>query len=207
MLERELREMGHIPRWCIVRTIRQQYLAEHTAMVALYANDIAVYLGLFPSEIGTLLQMALWHDFKEEIISGDITGPCKRAGMDAPARKAWDGYLHHRSSQIFEDMDRRDGSANTHFEERVELLKAILKLADMLDECCEMGVEMSLGNRNVSRIFADSLQRVKAATERVAVCMGWPPVGPDIGRFRGKVVDACLRSRDGESRNTHFDSL
>lgn len=212
MLERELREMTHVPRWGIVRTIRQQFLSDHTAMVAVYANDLAVYLGLDLEDIGIILQLALWHDFKEEIFSGDITGPCKRAGMNNEARSTWDRALHGMASRVFSSMGTRDGS-----EWAKPLHHVIVKLADMLDECSEMGIEISMGNRNVVGIFDDSLQRVENAVEAVAMEMGWPVPGDDVpldpekyrdhAKLRGMCVNCCNSAQHGVSRNTKFETI
>lgn len=207
MLEREIREMAYTPRWSIVRTQRQQYLAEHTYFVCMYANDIAVYLNLAPHEVGALLQMCLWHDV-EEIFSGDIPGPCKRAGM-GDHRKLWDGKLRYWLNKVFSKLDRRDGSHNHCSPDRVALIEAILKLADMIDECCEMGSEIQMGNATVKRIFDDSLTRVKAAVNEVIKHhRPWTNDPVEEGKFRGKCIGACLSARDGESQSTRiFETL
>lgn len=207
VLERELREICHVPRWGIVRTNRRQYLAEHTCMVTLYANDIGVYLGLAGHELACLLQRALWHDM-EEILTTDVTGPFKRAAMDDVARKQWDVTGSKMLDRVFHKRDTRDGSARHYVSsERCDLIDAIVKLADMIDECSEMGIEISMGNQNVKRIFADSLTRVRKWVE---VVISRSILRDDEQRsvqFTGQVIGACLQSRDGDSRNTHFETL
>lgn len=197
--------MAYVPRWSIVRTIRQQYLAEHTFFVCMYANDIGVWLGLAMDEMGKLLQMALWHDM-EEIFSGDLPGPCKRAGMDG-FRQKWDDKLRHWLTKVFGNMGDRDGSTpRAKWRIPEEAFDAIIKLADMIDECCEMGTEIQMGNRTVDRIFADSLQRVKAAISGVR--KHFPYQQSDWHRLESRVIQCCLSSRDGESRSTRiFESL
>jgi 5'-deoxynucleotidase YfbR-like HD superfamily hydrolase len=218
VLEREIREMAFVPRWSIVRTNRQQFLAEHTFFVAMYANDLAVWLDIEPFYMGALLQMALWHDM-EEVFSGDIPGPCKRGGLNSAARMQWDERLRGWLWRLFPRLDERDGS--NHFplsRERYEQFSAIIKLADYIDECCEMGTEIQMGNSNVELVFRDSLSRVKNAVREVV------RLSPHVGELHEDEVPfdgqskadelmqlclvACFSSKDGVSRNTSvFDTL
>lgn len=202
MLEREIREMAFVPRWSIVRTNRQQYLAEHSYFVAMYANDIGVYLGLSLDELGKLLQMALWHDV-EEIFSGDIPGPCKRAGMSD--RKGWDTKLRGWLKQVFWRLSERDGSEpNRKWRLAPEAFEAIIKLADMIDECCEMGTELQMGNQTVEKVFLDSTQRVMAALEALAPLVPMLGSGPAYTKLRAMVGSALLASRHGDSKSTRI---
>lgn len=202
-MEREIREMAFVPRWSIVRTNRQQYLAEHTFFVAMYANDIGVYLGLDYEEMGVLLQKALWHDM-EEIFSGDIPGPCKRAGM-GDQRKTWDRKLIGWLDQIFDRRPERDGSdLYAEFPPADQKLDAIVKLADMIDECCEMGTELQMGNQTVGKIYRDSMQRVVQALDKLVPLCPTLGDGPAYTKLRGAVINACQRASDGDSRNTRI---
>lgn len=206
MLEREIREMAFVPRWSIVRTNRQQYLAEHTFFVAMYANDLGVYLGLDDTEMRVLLQASLWHDM-EEMFSGDLPGPCKRAGM-GEARKEWDRKLTGWLDKVFVQRDTRDGQDNSLPPRRVELIEAIIKLADYIDECSEMGVEIQMGNSTVISIYADSLQRVENAIEAVILADGREPGVINWPHFANMCTSACHASRYGESRSTRiFETL
>lgn len=202
VLEREIREMAFIPRWSIVRTNRQQFLAEHTFFVTMYANDIGVWLGLDAAHQAALLQMALWHDM-EEIFSGDLPGPCKRAGM-GEGRAVWDAKLSSWLHKVFGRLYDRC-AANR---EGVDLgaLEAIVKVADYIDECSEMGTEIQMGNRTVDRVFHDSFQRVKAALEKLRE--HYPMEQRHWYPLESTVIESCLRSRDGESRSTRiFETL
>lgn len=217
MLERELREFNQVPRWSIVRTLRQQFLAEHIFFVTMYANDIGVFIGLEDSDQLALLQMCLWHE-ADELFTGDITGPAKR-GL-ATDRKAWDAKLAQWTERLFGDISARDGS-NTA--KRSALVIAIVKLADYLDECCEMGSELQLGNVGVKLIFRDSLERVKNAVRAVVSAAGTysamemgelhetevPLDGPSAAdKLMELCVDACHASHFELSKHTSvFDTL
>lgn len=217
MLEREIREFNQVPRWSIVRTLRQQFLAEHIFFVTMYANDVGVFIGLEDADQLALLQMCLWHE-ADELFTGDITGPAKRGLVRD--REAWDTKLAQWSGKLFKDLETRDGS-NTA--QRRALVEAIVKLADYLDECCEMGNELQLGNVTVKSIFRDSLERVRAAV-RVVVSVASNYSAMELGElhedevpFNGAsaadklmelCVNACHASHFELSRHTSvFDTL
>lgn len=69
------RELAHVPRWAIVRTNRQQSVAEHAFFVARYAIDICRELGINPRP--EFIEYCLKHD-DEELYSGDIPAPYKK---------------------------------------------------------------------------------------------------------------------------------
>lgn len=62
-----------VKRWTIVRTIRDQSLAEHTFNVTMIARAIASNLGIDDTKI---IKYALDHDL-DEILTGDIPTPAK----------------------------------------------------------------------------------------------------------------------------------
>lgn len=62
-----------VKRWTIVRTIRDQSLAEHTFNVVMIARAIAKELGVDDTKI---IKYALDHDL-DEILTGDIPTPAK----------------------------------------------------------------------------------------------------------------------------------
>jgi 5'-deoxynucleotidase YfbR-like HD superfamily hydrolase len=172
----------------------------------MYANDIAVYLGWNDAEIGRLLQKALWHDV-EEIFSGDLPGPCKRAAM--VDRQSWDNRLRGWLNKIFDRMPERDGSHPARrFRIPEEAFDAVIKLADMIDECCEMGTELQMGNQTVEKVYRDSMERVKAALAKLAEVEPTLGSGPAWTKLHGRVIHACQQSRHGESKSTRiFETL
>ena len=72
----EERELAHVPRWCIVRTVRTQSVAEHAFFVARYAVEIARAMDITPRV--EFIEYCLRHD-DDELHSGDIPAPYKRA--------------------------------------------------------------------------------------------------------------------------------
>ena len=66
---------SHVMRWHMVRTARQQSVAEHSYRVYLIVQEIAGELELDTYEIAESL--ALWHDLPE-VVLGDVPTPTKR---------------------------------------------------------------------------------------------------------------------------------
>tara|TARA_R100000322_G_scaffold111973_4_gene71703 strand:+ start:5271 stop:5819 length:549 start_codon:yes stop_codon:yes gene_type:complete len=76
LLDPQFRVLSHVPRWAIIRTIKQQNVAEHSYYVAIYAKRIAQFVKLNKDEIPLLVWVALLHD-AEEMVTGDIPTPSK----------------------------------------------------------------------------------------------------------------------------------
>lgn len=146
MFEREIRDGAFIPRWQIVRTLRTQSIAEHSYHVAMYVNEICVFLKIDPDTHRRTLQYALWHDLRDEIISGDMPGPAKRRLVKD--REHWDNTADEMATSIFGFHQNRMGMHTSAAQQL--MIKAIVKVADWLDAACEMAGEAQLGNRNVA---------------------------------------------------------
>ena len=71
--------LTYVPRWCIVPMRRQQSVAEHSFRVSIITGALAGRLGFGPALTNGMMVAALLHD-KDEILSGDIPSPYKRAG-------------------------------------------------------------------------------------------------------------------------------
>jgi 5'-deoxynucleotidase len=70
-----MRRMGHIKRWHLVNTSRQQTLAEHSFMVAMIVARMMQKMGSVMTE--PMWRHALFHD-AAEIAMGDIPTPAKK---------------------------------------------------------------------------------------------------------------------------------
>jgi len=145
-----LRDVAYIPRWAIARRNRQQYLAEHSYFVTVYADQIARMID-WKGDFAELMRYALYHDL-DETVTGDIPGPAKRAAWrkegieetlnDVMTRKyGWD---------ICYTRSRATGDA-----------KAIVSAADSIDEVCYLCEEMLSGNTWVSGIIGEACDRLK----------------------------------------------
>lgn len=76
---RDISRTGHIARWHLARTHREQTLAEHLYLVTMYSDEVAkrVLKNYTDSDKLKLLSWGLQHDVPE-ILTGDIPTPAKR---------------------------------------------------------------------------------------------------------------------------------
>lgn len=123
----EERELAHVPRWCIVRTIKQQSVAEHAFYVARYAIDISKVMG-WPVRTN-LIEYCLKHD-DAELHSGDIPAPFKQV-IKMPHDPFPQRFQLTRDEEVIAKM--------------ADILEAILFLID----------EQLLGNKGVALVIAE----------------------------------------------------
>lgn len=145
MFEREYRDLAHVPRWGITPTIKTQSVAEHSYYVTLYADQICHKLGLDDGQRGRVLRYALNHDRSESYMS-DIPGPIKRAISN---KEDVDKFEKSEDAKRFE-MDIAVGG----------VVKAIISLADMMDEVSYWKKEESLGNQFAKTIEPELMRRL-----------------------------------------------
>jgi len=121
---------GHIARWNLVRTHRDQTIAEHMYQVAMIAFELAGKLEPFPHNKApyfnaqTILLYALWHDV-EEIKSGDVPTPTKQflsKHFDADVGEVLDGMFWKPGVKEYEYIHE---IGNDHI--------AIIKIADLME--------------------------------------------------------------------------
>jgi len=153
----DLRDMAFVPRWVILRRNRQQYLAEHSYFVAVYADQLARLIG-WTGDYAALMRYALWHDI-EETITGDIPGPAKRVickdrsvtpgamiSMDRVSETARAKFGNDFANDIPDDK-------GTH---------AIVSMADSIEEMSYLNDEEDSGNNRVHSIRLDAWNRLES---------------------------------------------
>ncbi len=151
---REDRELMFVPRWNIVRTIRQQNVAEHSFYVALWADRVAILVGMTNiTELYFLGRAALVHDMKE-IYSGDTPATFKRR-----LRKDLGRDLH--------GLDDFGTNAVSNAESKLIGTEPnqIIKVADLIEAfvfCCE---EQQLGNGAISEVRNDVELQLRGAIQ------------------------------------------
>lgn len=169
MFEREYREMSFVPRWGILRCIKRQTLAEHSYYVTLYAGQIADAIE-WSGNRARLLDAALRHDV-EEVYMSDIPGPSKRAMIHD--RDKHEDYLHTENLRRFGmDYNKRNGTyylnaIDDDAYEQCQEIKAIIKVADLLDECFYLATEIQLGNQSLQKVLAHSAGRLQEALKKL----------------------------------------
>ena len=143
------RDMAHIPRWVILRKNRQQNLAEHSYYVTLYADQVARLIG-WQGNYGDLMRYALLHDI-DETITGDIPGPAKRAAWDKTrAEERIKGVMTAKYG--LDVIDVRSSATRE--------VRAIVSVADALDEVCYLLEEKLSGNNWVHTVYNEAFDRL-----------------------------------------------
>jgi len=151
MFEREWRDLAWVPRWTIIRTLRQQSVAEHSFFVALYAHDIALLINQTPAgntcnyDLGRLQRLALIHD-AEEAITGDTPGPIKRS------------LYRDDADEIVAKMVQRRFPHDPYTPSNEE--RAIIRTASLLEETLYLAGEVQMGNRAAEAVFRRSTERL-----------------------------------------------
>jgi len=158
-MKRDIRTLSHVPRWSIVRTIRRQSVAEHCFFVAIYVDWICE---LIPKQSikAKLIRYALYHDL-DEIVLGDIPGPCKK-------------YLKIDKESVDAQVERMIGFKPFHSTLNLEEL-LIVKIADLLEGSVFLLEEQRLGNTEIDMYLADMLQNLKNNVMRLEPAL-WPHI-------------------------------
>lgn len=157
MFDKDLRNLAYIPRWSLLRHIRQQSVAEHSFYVAIYAGQIAHAMG-WPGDRAALLDAALTHDL-DELVTADIPGPVKRAyrsRMGIDGLSSLGQWMRSEASKRVPDLPD-DPDRETKF---------IVALADMIEACVYLEEEKNLGNRNVQDYVVYMHEQTRELIER-----------------------------------------
>ena len=156
------RDMAHVPRWAILRKNRTQNLAEHSYYVTLYAAHVARIIG-WEGNYANLMRYALYHDI-DETVTGDIPGPAKRVAWDK--ERAEEAILPVLTAKYGQDVvDVRQGAS--------EAIRAIVSVADSIDEVCYLTDEMLSGNQWVTSVKFEAVKRLKSRWDKL-------PADPDV---------------------------
>lgn len=158
MFEREYRDLAHVPRWGIIPVIHRQSVAEHSYYVSLYASHIVQILGIGYPYIAPVLYHCLEHD-RSECYTSDIPGPVKRGIVDKTAE------LVYETREDFERFGANKFAAD-------EVVLAIRKLADLMDEYAYWKEEGMLGNQRAGQMLAIVDSRLLKAAEHCGKVTG-----------------------------------
>ena len=145
------RDMAYVPRWVILRRHRQQYLAEHSYFVAIYAQQVARLIQY--EDLYEVVWFALLHDI-DETITGDIPGPIKRAAFDKT-----------KARSVMQDVmiDKFGADITTDASFTNDEVRAIVSVADSIEEICYLMEEMSMGNKDwIKPVIDEAIERLKA---------------------------------------------
>jgi 5'-deoxynucleotidase len=168
----------------MVRTQRDQTLAEHLYLVTMYADEIArnVMDEYSDSDRLKLLSWCLEHD-TPEILTGDIPTPAKRRMQEK-----------FGDSDILEELEDSIASDNYKKSKKAVYgtkLEIITKLADIMDGIAFINLE---GFSDHSKVIGDKL---KASFYKV-ICKGKTEYPDDNWDAAGKVLDDVMHGQDGQ---------
>jgi len=132
------RELAHVPRWVIVRTIRNQSVAEHAFFMTRYAIDIASTMGL--DIRAEFIDYCLRHD-DDELHTGDIPAPYKKI-LD------W----HNKKPELLWEMTGEEWM--------------VLKAADLLEGILFLIDEELMGNKTVGMVCNSLCEELEYLTRK-----------------------------------------
>lgn len=137
----EMMRTGHVTRWQIVRTARQQTIAEHMYRTWVITVQLCKLMAIDQDTAASANVWALYHDVPE-VLTGDIATPAKEAmrralPQDDPIRNI-ELAMSDTYRQAWEDSKISSMPWGiTAYE--------IVKLADLIEAKCFLGCEM-VGN-------------------------------------------------------------
>lgn len=193
MFEREIKDFQTIKRWGIVRTLIDQSLAEHSFCVAMYANDLCCYLGLAKPLHLAVLQYALWHD-GDELFTGDAPGPNKRALFvkESDTKERWDKKLKLWMAKTFKVFTMRSGTELDN--SSMNIVKAVVKVADWLDASMQMAMELQMGNQNAAPAVYHNREKAKEALSHLLNLLEYPETHP-MRKAVADEIDYAVRTQ------------
>ena len=135
-----LHGMSNVRRWSHAYCHKEEFILEHTAVVAIIALKIGKDLG---ADMGSLLTKALVHDM-EEVITGDVPTPTKysNATITKEFRKL-ERLAAHEVATAFGEWAFNDWAASK--DHTIE--GQIIRLADCAAVVFKINQELILGNR------------------------------------------------------------
>lgn len=136
--QREFRELGHVPRWQIARTIKKQNVAAHSFYVCLYTHRTIEMMAWPEDDINRVyaLEWAIYHDVPEAGV-GDVQSPTKR--------RIGNGALE----ALEHDFVRTRFGEGTPIGPKTRAAAAVVNFADKLEQAMFLAEELQLGNRTL----------------------------------------------------------
>lgn len=159
---RELRDCSFVPRWTIIRNNHRPNLAEHHFYVAFYAMRLNVMMGR-RVDTERLLTKALTHDL-EETFTSDIPGPSKRQIID---KVKFDAFVQRENLKRFGVSEVFDNDVEGN------VIKLMIKVADLMDEVAHLRTEMTMGNSSLETVCSNSNARLYMACKNLQGATGF----------------------------------
>lgn len=146
-----LRALSFVPRWQIAPRVRTTSVAEHSFFVAVYTMELLAHKPDWTeAKKRAALSYALTHDMPEAV-TGDMPGPVKRAVTNPRELEAYEerALMGMGFSTAMADND----------------IRALVKVADLIDDLFYLHGERGLGNRMLGEGLTQVEERLGAAVE------------------------------------------
>lgn len=153
----EVMRTGHVKRWQIVRTAREQTLAEHLYRTWVITRFICTSLEVDQYTATTAHEWALVHD-QPEVITGDIATPAKEAMRKAVPDS---DPIKNIELELSESYALTWQASKLHVVPGWPTPYEIVKLADIMEAAVFLGTE---GVGTHSRIVYEGIRRRVAET-------------------------------------------
>lgn len=161
---KEYRMLSFVQRWGITPRLHPQSVAEHCYFVTLYCSVICDMFKIVPHDRLRVLEYALRHDL-QEIYTGDIPGPAKRALRLNPDLS--NSFMSDRLGGDYREVHRTARTQHLYIAGGDSHVTPhdVVKVADLIDELFYLKIESLMGNRMVEKLPAESDRRLARALE------------------------------------------
>lgn len=168
----QLMRTAHLKRWHMVRTAREQTLAEHITLVQTIGLDVVARLGYDQFLQEQVRRWAYWHDMPE-VLTGDVSPPFKTM-VDSEVRGLMDSLERSTDSRYAAIMDAT-----------CETALQIVKFADMLEAIVFLRAE-GIGPRAVEIVGL-----IRGTLDRVIDEAGFPSLSVAMIETRDELLGAA----------------
>lgn len=194
VIGREVRVLQHIPRWAMIRTIKEFSVASHSHMVAIIADRLAEHVSEFRRFHHVLnmqnlsmmefrlrvLRGAVLHDL-DELLSGDIAHPAKTAYRQVPgAKEAYKAWVDERMAE----------RVPWYVEDTNELVRNVIGISDLLEAYLFLLEEQRMGNQEVNGVASKVYEGLMNAVDYFQNVFG-PEVRSFVRAAAEEIVERC----------------
>lgn len=171
IVKRLERNLSDVKRWGIVRTLRQQSVAEHSFWVALWVPRLLRVAGVTdPRVLLAAVEYSLVHDM-DEVASGDIATPFKSRLSKSDLECALRPFALSAEPLL------------TGMTEST-MIKAAVKLIDTFEACAFLAEEANLGNNRNKNILLVIRRKLDAAAAKFQLVHGKSPwMGQSLSEY------------------------
>lgn len=149
MFDADFDELNNMIRWNGANRIKDETVAHHSFLVALYTRIICEEMNLTESLKLQATTYAIFHDF-DEMFTGDINHNVKYNDLNGKEiREGIKDFIQSRTELKFQEENATNQLFKKSMGESDEFVKSLVKIADWLSMCFYLKKEISLGNKSM----------------------------------------------------------